>query len=315
MTPTSIKTLDLRDFTAGDDERQQEFVRKVGEALHDIGFFVLKNHGVDLELLQAAPSAAEEFFLLPHSEKISYEIPGLMGQRGFVSFGREMAKYETRPDLKEFWQIGRDYPSDSAEAQLSPPNIWPSQSPKFRQIFGGMFAQMDACSQLLLEACALALGEPRERFASMAKGGESILRVLHYPPVKKGSIGVRSAAHEDINFITLLCQASSGGLELFTHEGKWLAVNAPREYIIVDTGDMMQNLTNGYFKSTTHRVVNPPDEFSRRFSFPFFCHPRSECSLGPLSSCVQKTGGSTLYPNISAGAYLRQRLGEIGLAK
>jgi isopenicillin N synthase-like dioxygenase len=128
-------------------------------------------------------------------------------------------------------------------------------------------------------------------------------------------VGVRSAAHEDINLITLLCQASSGGLQIQTHDGSWHEVVAPRQHIIVDTGDMMQNLTNGYFRSTTHRVVNPPDEVSRRYSFPFFCHPRSEASLAPLPSCIAKTGGTQIFPAILAGAYFQQRLQEIGLAR
>jgi isopenicillin N synthase-like dioxygenase len=314
MTQPLIKTVDLQDFLSGDQAQQQHFVNEVGEALHHIGFFVLKNHGVNLDMLDEAFRAAEEFFLLPHAEKIKYEIPGLAGQRGFISFGREVAKYETRPDLKEFWQIGRDYAPDAPQAELNPPNLWPKEVPNFRAIFASMFAQLDACSMHLLEACALFLGEPRDRFSSIARDGQSILRILHYPPVAKGTSGVRSAAHEDINLITLLCQASSGGLEIKTHDGAWHEVLAPREHIIVDTGDMMQNITNGYFLSTTHRVVNPKDEYSRRFSFPFFCHPRAEARLDPIPSCVAKTGGEKKFPDILAGVYLNQRLEEIGLA-
>ncbi len=314
MSAFTVPTLDYQDFLSSEEAPRRNFVAQLNQALHRIGFFVLKNHGVNLHLLDAAYAAADEFFLLPYAQKSAYEIPGLAGQRGFVSFGREIAKDETRPDLKEFWQIGRDYVPASASGRKGPPNIWPKALPKFREIFAGMYQQLDACSMVLLEACGQALAEPSTRFSSLAAEGESILRVLHYPPVAKGSVGVRSAAHEDINLITLLCQASSGGLEIKTHDGSWHEVLAPRHYLIVDTGDMMQNLTNGYFKSTTHRVVNPPDESSRRYSFPFFCHPRSECRLDPLPSCIAKTGGAAKFPAIVAGAYLQQRLQEIGLA-
>jgi isopenicillin N synthase-like dioxygenase len=150
----------------------------------------------------------------------------------------------------------------------------------------------------------------------MARDGNTILRIIHYPPVPEGAdpASMRSAPHEDINLITLLCEATAEGLELLTREGDWLPIRALPGQIIVDAGDMLQNLTNGVLKSTTHRVVNPPDARERRFSMPFFVHPRSEVSLAPLPGCIARSGGEQRYPDITAGDYLHQRLKEIGLA-
>ncbi len=125
---------------------------------------------------------------------------------------------------------------------------------------------------------------------------------------------VRSAAHEDINFITLLVGATADGLEVMDHDGEWIKVEGNHEHLIVDSGDMLQNITNGLFKAVTHRVVNPPDQISDRYSMPLFTHPRDEIDLTPLPEFVEKTGGVTKYPAITAGEYLYQRLKEIGLA-
>jgi isopenicillin N synthase-like dioxygenase len=125
---------------------------------------------------------------------------------------------------------------------------------------------------------------------------------------------VRAAAHEDINLITLLCEATAGGLELLTRSGEWVPVRTGPGEIVVDSGDMLQNLTNGLLRSTTHRVGNPDDSRARRFSMPYFVHPRAEVDLSPLPSCIAKTGGVPIFPPITAGDYLLQRLREIGLA-
>jgi isopenicillin N synthase-like dioxygenase len=150
----------------------------------------------------------------------------------------------------------------------------------------------------------------------MARDGNTLLRIIHYPPVPEDApaAAVRAAAHEDINLITLLCEATAGGLELLTREGTWLPIQAQPGQIIVDSGDMIQNLTNGLLRSTTHRVTNPGNNRERRFSMPFFVHPRSEVDLSPLPGCLAHTGGQPQYPSLSAGEYLLQRLREIGLA-
>ena len=107
--------------------------------------------------------------------------------------------------------------------------------------------------------------------------------------------------------------STAEGLELLSRTGEWLAVEAAHDHIVVDSGDMLQNLTNGLFRSTTHRVVNPKDRSSKRYSMPFFVHPRPSVRLDPLERCIQLTGGTRSYPEQSAGEYLKTRLAEIGL--
>lgn len=306
--PQSIAVLDLDQFHR-DEASAARFVSALGDALADTGFFALENHGVDRGLIDRAYAAAEDFFSRPEAEKLRYERPELKGQRGFVRFGREKAKDHSTPDLKEFWHVGRDTPE-------GPANLWPDAPADFRPAFTELYAALDRCAASLLQAVSLYLGEPRRLLPEAARGGSTILRIIHYPPIPEGAPAqsMRAAPHEDINLITLLCEATAGGLELLNRQGEWVPIQAVSGQIVVDAGDMLQNLTNGLLRSTTHRVVNPDNSRERRFSMPFFVHPRPEVPLDPLPSCVARTGGEEKYPRWTAGEYLLQRLKEIGLA-
>ena len=111
-----------------------------------------------------------------------------------------------------------------------------------------------------------------------------------------------------------MCEATSPGLELLQSDGQWLPIQPIPGQMIVDTGDMLQALSNGLFKSTTHRVTNPDNHTERRFSMPFFVHPQPSFDLTPLAACLKKTTGLPRYPHQTAQSYLAQRLQEIGLA-
>ncbi|MFK8186593.1 MAG: isopenicillin N synthase family dioxygenase [Phormidesmis sp.] len=312
MTVQTIPVLDLEDFTSGN--RRDTFVSAFGEALSGLGFFALINHGVEQRIIDAAYGAAEAFFALPEDTKVQYEIAALKGQRGFTQFGKEHARDSAAPDLKEFWHVGRS--QDVAAEVNYPDNIWPREVPQFCPVMSTLFQQLEACAAHLMEACALYLQQPAEFFSTQVAEGQTILRVIHYPPVSNEITpnSQRAAPHEDINLITLLCEATTPGLELLKPDGTWLPIQPIPGQIIVDTGDMLQSLSNGVLKSTTHRVVNPNSSRDRRFSMPFFVHPRPDFDLTPLPDCVQEMGGEPFYPTQTAGEYLQKRLKEIGLA-
>ncbi|MEM9947564.1 MAG: 2-oxoglutarate and iron-dependent oxygenase domain-containing protein [Cyanobacteria bacterium P01_D01_bin.36] len=312
LSTKTIPVLDLQDFTSG--KNADAFVEAFGQALAEFGFFTLVNHGVEQRIIDAAYGAAEAFFALHESTKHQYEIADLKGQRGFTSFGTEHAKDSSAPDLKEFWHLGREKPT--ANPVSYPANIWPREVPHFRLVMATLFEQLENCAAELMRACAQYLQQPNDFFTTQISEGQTILRVIHYPPIPENVTpnSQRAAPHEDINLITLLCEATSPGLELLTKNGKWLPIQTLPGQIIVDTGDMLQSLSNGLLKSTTHRVVNPNSSRDRRFSMPFFVHPRPEFDLTPLPYCVQETGGDPAYPKQTAGKYLEQRLKEIGLS-
>ncbi|MEL6158953.1 MAG: 2-oxoglutarate and iron-dependent oxygenase domain-containing protein [Cyanobacteria bacterium J06554_11] len=307
----TIPVLDLQDFTSG--QNPAAFVSAFGEALCDFGFFALVNHGVEQRIIDAAYGAAEAFFALPDDTKKQYEIAELKGQRGFTCFGKEHAKDSSAPDLKEFWHVGREQPTRYPVSY--PDNIWPREVPQFQPVMATLFEQLEACATRLMEACAQYLHQPADFFHTQVTAGQTILRVIHYPPIPEDvtPASQRAAPHEDINLITLLCEATTPGLEILTREGEWIPVQPIPGQIIVDTGDMLQSLSNGLLRSTTHRVVNPSSSRERRFSIPFFVHPRSEFDLTPLPGAVESTGGTRRFPAQTAGDYLQRRLREIGL--
>jgi isopenicillin N synthase-like dioxygenase len=303
----TIPVLDLQVFQGEDPAQRADFVQSLKAALADLGFFALINHGVDPGLVKAAYQATTRFFELPVATKASYEDLNLHGQRGFTHFGREHAKDYPYPDLKEFWHMGRK--------SGHPANLWPTEVPEFQLVLTELFQQLENCALQLLQACALALDLPSHYFKDQVVDSPTLLRMIHYPPIPPGAdpASLRAAPHQDINLITLLCEATAPGLELLQRDGQWRAIAPLPGHIIVDSGDMLQNLTNGLFPSTTHRVVNPDQDRDRRFSLPFFVHPRPEVDLTPLPQCIAQTGGTRRYPNVMAGTYLAQRLQEIGL--
>lgn len=310
----SIPVVDLASFRGGAAARTA-FVENVGRALTEIGFVAVEGHGISPDLVARAYGIAERFFSLDDSAKRRYEDFALKGQRGFTSFGREHAKDSPAPDLKEYWHVGREMEPEHPMWDTYPHNLWPGEIPDFRPAFLALYDGLERCAMALLQACAIYIGEDPDRFTSIATNGNTILRIIHYPPVPPDAdpASVRAAAHEDINLITLLCEATAPGLELLERDGSWRPIHALKGQIIVDSGDMLQNITNGLYRSTTHRVTNPANVRDRRFSMPFFVHPRSEASLDPLPSCVARMGGDVRYPPITAGEYLEQRLREIGL--
>lgn len=316
MVEDSIPSVDFQDYLRGGEARAR-FVEKVGGSLRDVGFLALYNHGVADELLASAYREARTFFALPDEVKARYDSQAHSGQRGHTSFGREHAKDASAPDLKEFYQIGRtNVPDDHPVHARYGANVWPdAEVPGFRPTMTSLYEALDQLGGAILEACALFIGERADLFRAMAEESDTILRVIHYPPLSEDTPpnAVRAAAHEDINFITLLPGSTADGLEIQRRDGTWLPIRAHAREIIVDSGDMLQAITNGLYRSTTHRVVNPVDRTGDRYSMPVFIHPRSEVDLTPLSSCVARTGGVVKFPRQTAGEYLAQRLREIGL--
>ncbi len=304
MTRPPIPVVSYVDLT-GPTAVRQRAIATLGQALEDLGFFILEPHPVSPEVVRRAYQEAAKFFALPDAAKTQYSLPQHRGQGGFSSFGSEQAKSHTLPDLKEFWHINR-------YSLTTPDSPWPQEVPSFRPIMTRLYEQLMACAEVLLAACSDYLGQPSDWLVAMASGGNTVLRLAHYPPVGQPAVGsLRAAPHEDINLITLLCEATAPGLEILTQDGQWLPIKTTPGQIVVDTGDMLQNLTNGLFRSTTHRVVNPQPSNQARLSMPFFVHPRPEIDLTPVDSLVDRTGGMPQFPPITAAAYLAQRLGEI----
>lgn len=317
MTKRTIPVVDLKKFTEGSVEERAAFVEKLGKAFHEIGFVGVINHGIPKKLVDDFYDSAKRFFAEPVSTKRKYEIEGLAGQRGYTSFGKEHAKQSEVADLKEFFQIGQTVPQDDPFKSRYPDNVQVAEVPEFSELGDELYRAFERAGGELLRAIAINLDLGEYYFDDKIQKGNSILRAIHYPPIRKEpESAIRAEQHEDINLITLLVGASAGGLELLNMNNEWMPIVPEEDEIVINVGDMLQRLTNNYLKSTTHRVVNPPREewHKPRLSIPFFLHPRSEMDLTCLDKCV--TADHPLaYQPITAGEYLDERLREIGLKK
>jgi isopenicillin N synthase-like dioxygenase len=316
----SIPTLDLNQFTQGTAAQREAFISELGAAYRDIGFVAVRNHGLSDALTARLYAAIKAFFDLPEPTKQHYEIAGLAGQRGYTGKGKEHAKGRNTGDLKEFYHVGQFLTEADRLERGYPANVFPAEVPDFEATTTAAYQALEAAGRHLLRAIALHLELPESYFDAKIAGGNSILRPIHYFPIPDpDSIpadAVRAAEHEDINLITLLMGASADGLQVLNRDGEWIAITAVPDCVVVNVGDMLQRLTNGVLRSTTHRVVNPPRELmhTSRYSIPFFLHPRSEMDLTALPQCIP-AGQQAAYPPITAGAYLTERLREIGLIK
>jgi isopenicillin N synthase-like dioxygenase len=295
------------------------FARDIGESFRNFGFALIKDFAIDRDLIARAWHLSEQFFKLPEAEKRSYHDPDISGARGYTPFGVEIAKDAKAHDLKEFWHIGRDLPAGSPLADMSmPPNVWPARPDEFRAVFSELYRQFDATGATILSRIAVYLGLDEDWFEPGIEDGNSVMRLLHYPPLD-GLSGeaIRAGAHGDINLITLLLGAEEAGLELLTRDGTWIPANPPAGALVVNVGDMLERLTNHMLPSTIHRVRNPNASraaFSR-YSMPYFLHLRSDFPIKTLPQCITAQNPDRYPEPILADAFLQKRLREIGLKK
>ncbi len=312
-----IPKVDLSKFTLGTEVERNQFVQDLGTAFEDIGFVTVSNHGISQQTVDDFYRVVNEFFALPMETKLQYEDPNNAGQCGYTSFGKEHAKHSDVGDLKEFWQFNQTVVGDEKLAEQTPKNPTVKELPEFNEIGLKLYREFEASGRQLLRAIALFLDLGEDYFDEKIHNGSSILRAIYYPPITKdpGS-AVRAEEHEDINLITLLVGASAEGLQVLPKGGDWLPINANQGEIVINVGDMLQRLTNGLLKSTTHRVVNPPKEkwAQPRLSIPFFLHPKPDVSLAVLAQTISEEHPKQ-FEDITAGEYLHERLVEIGLAK
>ena len=306
IEPVSLSRYD-RDFAG--------FARDLGRSFERYGFAVVADLDLPPAVVDRALDRAKAFFALPEPVKRRYQIAGGAGQRGYTPFRVETAKGADHPDLKEFWHVGRDLPPDHPYRAWLAENLWPDEVQGFRQDVAALYAGLDQLGARLLRAVARHLGLDDDGLALAARDGDSILRLLHYPPLPAGAQGVRAGAHEDINAITLLLGAQEAGLELLDRDGRWLAVSPPAGSLVVNIGDMLQRLTNHRLPSTSHRVVNPPTDrlSTARYSMPFFVHFAPDYRIETLPSCITPAHPDRHPEPITARAFLEQRLREIGL--
>jgi isopenicillin N synthase-like dioxygenase len=317
MQKNSIPSVNLADFLSSDINKKNNFVESIGKAFEEIGFVALDGHFLDSNFNKKLYKEIRSFFDLPQEIKNKYEIPGISGQRGYVSFGKESAKGSKHGDLKEFWHFGQYVENDDKLLNEYPSNVEVTENEQFNIVGKQTYRLLEKTSKYVLRALALYLKLDEFYFDKYIVNGNSILRPIHYPPIlEKPKDAVRAAAHGDINLITLLMGAQGKGLQVKNNDGEWIDAIASKDQLMINVGDMLSRHTNNKLKSTVHRVINPSKELMKksRYSIPFFMHPISNMKLDVLESCIDENNPKS-FDDITAGEFLNQRLVELGLLK
>jgi len=300
----SIPVLNLNEFR--NIETRGEFLEKLKCAAHESGFFALEGIGIDQDVIDEAYLVSQEFFYLPREVKWKYNGKANSFQRGFAI--GESAKGESFRDSKEFYHIGRE-----GENLGLFPNVWPSEDfPEYKAKMITLYQSIEDEMTLLDEAFSAILGAEENILSEMLVDGDTIIRALYYP-ANPPEEGVWGAAHTDINLYTVLPRATAQGLQVLNRFNEWIDVHVPEGAFIINVGDMLQNLSNGYYKSALHRVVDPGLNEERFFLVMFF-HPRSDVLLNPTTKMIEITGGKREYPNATRWELLEERLIDLGLA-
>jgi isopenicillin N synthase-like dioxygenase len=259
------------------------------QSLKETGFAVLEYHPISTALIRRAYEQWQDFFAAENKTDYLYQKPS---QQGYFPFRTENAKGSDISDLKEFYHF---YLNGRIPDEL-------------RETTTELYQQLNQMASVLLQWIELHLPKSVTSKLSVplksmiTDSPNTMLRILHYPPLKSEVEpgAVRAAAHEDINLITLLPAATTPGLEVLDVKGNWHAVTCDPGNIVVNVADMLQEATNQYYKSTTHRVVNPTDDSqnSSRYSMPLFLHARPEVQISEKYTALE---------------YLHERLREIGI--
>ena len=265
--------LSLNSLLKNDDQS----LELLSNALSNHGFFIITDHKISHSLFNKAYEYSEKFFNLDISLKSEYSFRENAGARGYTPFGKETALGETVPDLKEFWHHGPVI-DDSYDERIMK-NIYVNEINEFNTVFDELFNEMNTLGTQLLSSISLTLGLDANFFNTSTSKGNSLLRLIHYPPSNNENI-YRAREHADINLITLLIGANEPGLEVKDKSGNWIPVSSSYDDIVCNIGDMMQLITDKKLKSTPHRVIKyKTDEMKSRYSIPFFMHPSPDTIL------------------------------------
>ncbi|HYB43272.1 MAG TPA: 2-oxoglutarate and iron-dependent oxygenase domain-containing protein [Candidatus Methylomirabilis sp.] len=323
MAGPAIPVIDIEPYLAGDSSGARRVVEAVAAACEQIGFLVVEGHRVPDSLVRRVFEVSLAFFERPLGEKLALrsDDPGI--PRGYSalaskSLGRTYG-LDTPPDLREQFFVGplddwsepfRGFPG---AAKVYAPNVWPARPAEFREVFTAYYRAQERLARDLMRIFALALGLSERWFDDKIDRHFSTVPTNFYPePSGQPLPGqLRTGPHTDFGSLTILAVSDApGGLQVLFPGGEWRDVRPAAGQFVVNLGDMMERWTNDRWKSTVHRVVNPPPaqaEGSRRQTVGFFLHPNYDARVACLPTCAE-AGRPPHHPPILAGEHMLAKL-------
>ena len=318
MTASGILDVDLLAFEHGSPSQRRAVVDGVRRSLAT--GFVYTTHDLEDDLLDSAYGLLARFFALSPADKARWEAPGTHGQTGYTGLLVETAATSDAADWKEMLNWGADVPA-AHPLRARYPHRYPDQVlpeadvPGITAVLRTFHERVLDVQRRFLRIVAVGLGCDEAYFDDLLRDGSNLTRAIHYPPMPDapGQEHVWAAPHTDINLITALPRATGPGLQLLSADG-WVDVTPPDGKVVLNTGIMLERLTNGVIPAGVHRVVAPRGEVADRYSVVQFCHPAPWFVLSPLASCVTAERPER-FGAIEAGALLDRVLWEINLIR
>ncbi len=318
-----VPVIDFAPFREGDAPARQRTADEIDSACRSIGFLVIGGHGIPQDLVERAFEVSRDFFAQSEAVKTRAAPPDKTIPRGYQAFASKRLAatlgIETPPDLREQFFMGP--PEDHGElvtafpdaARFYAPNIWPDTPDDFRETMTDLYRAFERLGGQLMTAFALGLGLPEDYFASridrhFSTGTTNLYPALSTAP-EEGQL--RTGMHTDFGSLTLLLRSeTAGGLQVQGDDGDWHDVPDVPGTLVVNIGDMMARWTNDEWRSTLHRVANPPTVDGTqpaRQSMAYFLHPNYDSMVEALPGCVSASRPAA-YPPIMAGEHMREKL-------
>jgi isopenicillin N synthase-like dioxygenase len=324
---STVPIIDIAPWFDGNPLERERVARAVGQACEDWGFLIVAGHRIDPGLMRTVSDVSKSFFDLPVAEKLACDASGTVGGRGYYrmeakSLARTLGDASAPGDLRESFRIGPEplandaYTTASAAAGHFAPNQWPRQPADMRAIWEHYYTECSALAGDLMHISAQALDLPEFWFDDKIDRSTSNLVAQHYPKLEKPPIPgqIRNGAHTDFGTLTLLmAEDKPGGLQVMGMDGEWHDVRPVPGTYIVNLGDMMAQWTNDRWRSTLHRVVNPPldaGDASRRLSVAFFHTPNHDALISCIPSCCGPEHPPKYAPVLS-GEHMARKLQQV----
>jgi isopenicillin N synthase-like dioxygenase len=313
-----ILDVDLLAFEQGDRSARQAVVDGVRRSLRT--GFVYTSHDLSEDLLDTAYGMLAEFFSLPADTKQAFVAPGSHGQTGYTGLLVETAASADVPDWKEMLNWGREAPAGHPLRTRYPhrygPQVLPESAvPGITDVLNAFHDRIADLQRRFLRIIAVGVGAHEDLFEGMLRHGPHLTRAIHYPAMDlaPSEEHIWAGAHGDINLITALPRSTARGLQVKTHAG-WVDAVPPAGRVIVNTGMMLEQITNGVIPTGIHRVVAVPGQAGDRYSVVQFFHPTPWTILSPLAACVSPEQPQR-FGAIASGDKLDEVLWEINLVE
>lgn len=305
ITISEVPLIDFTPFRTGTQEERKAVAAEIAEACQQIGFFYIKGHGVPDALRQAVFSQAHDFFQRPEAEKAAYRTSPDWN-RGWIpsQIGSSLSRASR---FFEQFRMQADLPADDADvlsgSPLYKPNRWPAEIPEMAATCNAYYGEMVRLSSELLQAFALGLGLPEDRFQGAFDKPLSQLSLHYYPLIPDGAgLDVSNmVAHTDEGPLTILAQDETDGLEVKRRDGSWIAAPPIDGAFTINVGDMLMWWSNGRYLSNLHRVRNRTG--IERYTVPFFLNPDYDTVIAPVPELVPE-GEEPAHAPVHVGRHL-----------